>query len=947
MDSNRLCQIPTPKKRDALYLIVLAATVILFHPAIFFARHIPLDEDSLLFFYPLRAMHSDPQAGFWDPYLFCGFPRDANPQSQLLYSPNLLFQFLPTGLGFSLLLIGHLFLGAGLMYYLLRGLRLSCEASFFGALAFLLSTFWRCKITNLGLLEGVSWTPGIFYFFLLSLESGQWTPRMACALFLGMTILAGVPHVVVYTMMMLFLTAAAYILLRERPIFSTLSIFLTIALSSAVLTIGMWLPALLHLPESGREALTLSKAMEGSIDWMNLWKVFLGGLSQPEISRCDPWEGTCYIGATTLFFIPAGFMMIQRRLRIALALILLFAILCTLGEEGRLYPFLYHYLPGWKTLNLPNRSLMAAAIALPIFSAFGLQFYLDRKDHALFSRLSLAALSGILFAFVIVTGLMHPNAWLSLIQSTMTSTFQPDSISDGMWSFFHNAFWLGMTAGIVFLLSEPKVKRTLILVLLFVMAGAQSALYSPRLFLQTVSSDYFDLPRTVRLAKKSLQNPGERICSFVPMIDTGSDVRMEFLRPAAMQRLPEAYRISEIQGYDPLFPKRYGELVRTWAGQSRATDRTRTIRLETLPKGLLNLLGVSTVIGLPNQEILYTGKTVEIDQPGGIESPFKQPKVIESISFRWLLAGASRIPQGALVAKVAVMNGTRTVQTFPVRTGVEIANYIMNYPDYSAQHTPAKVFRWFPIPSRFGYLSVQQYQAEFRLDRPSLIDRAAVEFLFPAGRMAIMEIDIQTPELHGLELLGASAELPVYANPGAFAPAYLSRRIMRCGRIEEMIDAFESYQPGEEIPVFFSIDDEVPFESSPIQTDSQEQQIVRYTRPDSDHIAIHTRSQFDGMLVVTENYSPNWSAKIDGKPAPVFRANHAFMAVPITAGEHDVSFDYLPRLFFISISIGGSMLSFVILLLAMHPRRWLLSPRPLKPDSRRSFLRSFWTRGRL
>ncbi|MGC9329241.1 MAG: hypothetical protein ACP5I1_16530, partial [Candidatus Hinthialibacter sp.] len=60
MDSNRLCQIPTPQKRDALYLIVLAATVILFHPALFFARHIPLDEDSLLFFYPLRALHSDP-----------------------------------------------------------------------------------------------------------------------------------------------------------------------------------------------------------------------------------------------------------------------------------------------------------------------------------------------------------------------------------------------------------------------------------------------------------------------------------------------------------------------------------------------------------------------------------------------------------------------------------------------------------------------------------------------------------------------------------------------------------------------------------------------------------------------------------------------------------------------------------------------------------------------
>ncbi|MGC9329121.1 MAG: hypothetical protein ACP5I1_15925, partial [Candidatus Hinthialibacter sp.] len=698
------------------------------------------------------------------------------------------------------------------MYYLLRGLRLSCEASFLGALAFLASTFWRCKITNLGLLEGVSWTPGIFYFYLLSLESGRWTPRMACALLLGMTILAGVPHTVVYMLIMLFLTAASYTVMRERSIFSSLSIFLTIVVSSAVLTIGMWFPALLYLPEAGREALTLSQALEGSIGWMNLWKVFLGGLSQPEISRCDPWEGTCCLGATALFFIPAGFMRIQRRLRIALALIVFMAVLFTLGEEGWLYPFLYHYLPGWKMLNMPNRSLMMAAVALPIFSAFGLQFYLDRKNYTLLHRISSAALSVVFFAFVIGIGMMNPHAWLTLIHSCLTQTFQPDSISDSLWAFMYNSFWLGLTAGMVLLFSAARVKRGLILTFLFVMLGAQSAFYSPRLFLQTISPDYFHLPRTARLAKKSLQNPGERICTFVPMIDTLSDVRMDLLRPAVLQRLPEAYRISEIQGYDPLFPKRYGELVRTWAGHSRAADRTRTIRLERLPQSLLNLLGATTIIGLPNQKILYRGKTVELNQPGGIESPFKEPEVVESLTFRWLLAGASHIPQGTLVAEVRVMNASQVIQTFPVRAGIEIANYIMNYPDFTARHQPARVFRWFPVPSRSGYISVQQYQAEFRLDQPALIDRAAVEFISPAGGMAIMEIDYQTPELQEFELYSASSELPVYKNPEAFGAAYLSRRIMRCQRIEEMIDAFESYQLGEEIPVFFSAEDDVPFE---------------------------------------------------------------------------------------------------------------------------------------
>ncbi len=44
----------------------------------------------------------------------------------------------------------------------------------------------------------------------------------------------------------------------------------------------------------------------------------------------------------------------------------------------------------------------------------------------------------------------------------------------------------------------------------------------------------------------------------------------------------------------------------------------------------------------------------------------------------------------------------------------------------------------------------------------------------------------------------------------------------------------------------------------------------------------------DAVLVVSENWFPSWTAKVDGRPAPLARANFTFMAVPLPAGAKEV-----------------------------------------------------------
>jgi hypothetical protein len=49
-----------------------------------------------------------------------------------------------------------------------------------------------------------------------------------------------------------------------------------------------------------------------------------------------------------------------------------------------------------------------------------------------------------------------------------------------------------------------------------------------------------------------------------------------------------------------------------------------------------------------------------------------------------------------------------------------------------------------------------------------------------------------------------------------------------------------------------------------------------------------------GLLMVMDPWFPGWSAEVDGKAAPVLRADYAFMAVPVPEGSHRVVLRYVP-----------------------------------------------------
>jgi hypothetical protein len=69
---------------------------------------------------------------------------------------------------------------------------------------------------------------------------------------------------------------------------------------------------------------------------------------------------------------------------------------------------------------------------------------------------------------------------------------------------------------------------------------------------------------------------------------------------------------------------------------------------------------------------------------------------------------------------------------------------------------------------------------------------------------------------------------------------------------------------------------------------------VRILERHPDRLRLEADLSDRGYVVVLEGYEAAWHARVDGRPAPVLRANTAFRAVPAEPGRHEIVLVYRP-----------------------------------------------------
>src|SRR5207302_1495112 len=68
---------------------------------------------------------------------------------------------------------------------------------------------------------------------------------------------------------------------------------------------------------------------------------------------------------------------------------------------------------------------------------------------------------------------------------------------------------------------------------------------------------------------------------------------------------------------------------------------------------------------------------------------------------------------------------------------------------------------------------------------------------------------------------------------------------------------------------------------------------AQYVFVDVNHIRVAVSSG-DGYLVVLDPYWPGWTARLDGRPVEIYRADYLFRAVRVAQGDHVLEMTYEP-----------------------------------------------------
>jgi hypothetical protein len=77
-------------------------------------------------------------------------------------------------------------------------------------------------------------------------------------------------------------------------------------------------------------------------------------------------------------------------------------------------------------------------------------------------------------------------------------------------------------------------------------------------------------------------------------------------------------------------------------------------------------------------------------------------------------------------------------------------------------------------------------------------------------------------------------------------------------------------------------------------------------------VVIDADSDAGGYLVLADTFHPDWTAEVDGVPAPIVRANISTRAVPVQRGTHQVRFTFHSTIFLRGLMVSGIAIATLI-----------------------------------
>jgi len=120
----------------------------------------------------------------------------------------------------------------------------------------------------------------------------------------------------------------------------------------------------------------------------------------------------------------------------------------------------------------------------------------------------------------------------------------------------------------------------------------------------------------------------------------------------------------------------------------------------------------------------------------------------------------------------------------------------------------------------------------------------------------------------------------------------------------------------------------LPAEAKPFVTVSNATDSRIISQHFSTHsLEVETEGKEPSLVVISQSFYNPWRAEIDGQSTTLWRANHAFQALQVPAGRHQVKLSYQDQNFKIGAIISGVTLAFCIVYWVRKRSTSELTPR--------------------
>jgi hypothetical protein len=329
------------------------------------------------------------QLGFWNPYIFMGFPLLAEMEVGPLYPLNLIFALpIPQYYALTLFIVVHYSLAGIFTYLLARSLDISRAGSFVSSLTFAFSGFLMAQLTNINIMTGSIWLPLILYLFFQAIRRRSYTFAAGAGIALALQILPSHPQIILYILIILGLYYLYSLLTlpqaEVRPVL-TLSL-----ISLTTVVIGMGLAAIQLIPAWQLKQLSALSESRGydfvtaySLPKFRLFSfLFPNFLGNPVIGyKGEPFfeEHHGYVGILPLILATLAWGKRRDPQVRFFGLLAPLSIVLAIGKETPLYHLLVH-VPVFNYFRIHARWLLVLTFCLAVLAGYGLDYLSEQRE---------------------------------------------------------------------------------------------------------------------------------------------------------------------------------------------------------------------------------------------------------------------------------------------------------------------------------------------------------------------------------------------------------------------------------------------------------------------------------------------------------------------------------------------------------------------------------------